>query len=189
MNLRTWARSSTSPVGLFIGGLQAGTEASATPPDTYGVGQTVVSTRSSPTTIGDMGQPVIPATASRSGRHVPGVRYQVLGADGLSAGFIVSLGVRGHQSAILFTRLSGTPLGTGRYRILDRQNGADEVLALVIRRTGFGHLSPYPSGLQGMAEGQVARTSVDVLDHAAAPRGLGCSQEGAGCHRTWVVRR
>jgi hypothetical protein len=66
-----------------------------------------------------------------------------------SAGFIVSLGVRGHQSAILFTRLSGIPLGVGRYRISDGGNGADEVLALVIRRTGFGRLSLYPSGLQG----------------------------------------
>jgi hypothetical protein len=85
------------------------------------------------------------------------------------SGFIVVWGPR-PPIAILFTRLSGTPLGVGRYRISDRGNGADEVLVLVIRRTGFRRLSPYPSGLQGMAEGQVARRSVDVLDHAA-PRG------------------
>ena len=52
--------------------------------------------------------------------------------NGPASGFVVSLGVRGSQSAILFTRMSGTPLGVGRYRISDRGNGADEILALVM---------------------------------------------------------
>jgi len=56
----------------------------------------------------------------------------VQGGDGPSSRFVLSLGVRGSQSAILFTRMSGTPLGVGRYRISDRGNGADEVLAQVM---------------------------------------------------------
>jgi hypothetical protein len=56
----------------------------------------------------------------------------VQGGDGSSSGFVVSLGARGSQSAILFTCMSGAPLGVGRYRISDRGNGAAELLALVM---------------------------------------------------------
>jgi hypothetical protein len=52
--------------------------------------------------------------------------------DGPSAAFVISLGVCGNQSAILFTRRSGTPLGVGRYRISQAADGADEILALVL---------------------------------------------------------
>ena len=52
--------------------------------------------------------------------------------DHSSAAFVVSLGVCGEQSAVLFTRRSGTPLAVGRYRISERANGADEILALVL---------------------------------------------------------
>jgi hypothetical protein len=52
--------------------------------------------------------------------------------DDTSSGFVVSLGVRGSQSAILLTRMGGAPLDVGRYRISDRGNGADEVVALVM---------------------------------------------------------
>jgi hypothetical protein len=52
--------------------------------------------------------------------------------DGSSAAFVISLGVCGNQSAILFTRRSGTPLGVGRYRISQAADGADEILALVL---------------------------------------------------------
>ena len=62
------------------------------------------------------------------------------------AAFVVSLGVGGHQSAILFTRRSGTPLGVGRYRISDRANGADEILALV--------MSGSPTSPTGVFRGQ-----------------------------------
>lgn len=53
-------------------------------------------------------------------------------ADRSSAAFVVSLGVCGQQSAILFTRRSGAPLAVGRYRISERANGADEILALLL---------------------------------------------------------
>jgi hypothetical protein len=56
----------------------------------------------------------------------------VEGDDGPSSGFVVSLGARGGQSAILFTRMSGAPLGVGRYRVSDRGNGAAELVALVM---------------------------------------------------------
>jgi hypothetical protein len=46
--------------------------------------------------------------------------------------FVVSLGGRGNQSAILFSRASGTPLGVGRYHISDRGDGTDEILALIM---------------------------------------------------------
>ena len=52
--------------------------------------------------------------------------------DRSSGTFVVSLGVCGEQSAVLFTRRSGTPLAVGRYRISERANGADEILALVL---------------------------------------------------------
>jgi len=52
--------------------------------------------------------------------------------DHSSGAFVVSLGVCGQQSAILFTRRSGTPLTVGRYRVSERANGADEILALVL---------------------------------------------------------
>jgi hypothetical protein len=44
----------------------------------------------------------------------------------------LSLGGRGQESAILFTRRGGTPLAEGRYRISDSADGADDVLALVM---------------------------------------------------------
>lgn len=56
----------------------------------------------------------------------------VNGADGSSEAFVVSLGVRGEQSAILFTRRRGAPLEVGRYRISAAANAEDEVIALVI---------------------------------------------------------
>jgi hypothetical protein len=46
--------------------------------------------------------------------------------------FVVSLGVRSDQGAILFTRTNGTPLGVGRYRISEPADGADEILALIL---------------------------------------------------------
>jgi hypothetical protein len=52
--------------------------------------------------------------------------------DQSSATFVVSLGVCGEQSAVLFTRRSGAPLALGRYRVSERANGADEILALVL---------------------------------------------------------
>jgi hypothetical protein len=52
--------------------------------------------------------------------------------SGSASRFTVSLGARGAGSTILFTGRSGAPLVPGRYRIADRGNGTDEVLALVV---------------------------------------------------------
>jgi hypothetical protein len=46
--------------------------------------------------------------------------------------FVVSLGVRSDQGAILFTRTNGTPLRVGRYRISEAADGAAEILALIL---------------------------------------------------------
>ena len=68
----------------------------------------------------------------------------VLNPDRSSGAFVVSLGVCGQQSAILFTRRLKTPLTMGRYRISERADGGDEILALVLtgsptRPTGVFH--------------------------------------------------
>ena len=52
--------------------------------------------------------------------------------DRSSAAFVLSLGVCGEQSAVLFTRRSGTPLEVGRYRISEGAAGENEILALVM---------------------------------------------------------
>ena len=64
--------------------------------------------------------------------------------DRSSGAFVVSLGVCGQQSAVLFTRRSGIPLAVGRYRIAEPANSEDEILALVLtgsptRPTGVFH--------------------------------------------------
>lgn len=56
----------------------------------------------------------------------------VQNADRSPGAFVVSLGVRSDQGAILFTRTNGTPLGVGRYRISEAADGADEILALIL---------------------------------------------------------
>lgn len=53
-------------------------------------------------------------------------------ADSSPGAFVVSLGVSSRRGAILFTRKTGTPLKVGRYRVSERANDADEILALVI---------------------------------------------------------
>ena len=52
--------------------------------------------------------------------------------DHSSGAFVVSLGVCGEQSAILFTRRNGAPLDVGRYRISSGADGENEILALVL---------------------------------------------------------
>jgi hypothetical protein len=56
----------------------------------------------------------------------------VQAADHSSAAFVVSLGVCGQQSAILFTRRTGAALDVGRYRISAGADGENEILALVL---------------------------------------------------------
>jgi hypothetical protein len=55
----------------------------------------------------------------------------VASGDDAPPAFVVSLGGRGEQSAIMFTHRSGAPLAVGRYRISER-DGSNEVLALVV---------------------------------------------------------
>jgi hypothetical protein len=52
--------------------------------------------------------------------------------DRSSGAFVVSLGVCGQQSAVLFTRRTGAPLAVGRYRVSAGADGENEVLALVL---------------------------------------------------------
>jgi hypothetical protein len=56
----------------------------------------------------------------------------VYAVDQSTAAFVVSLGVCGEQSAILFTRRNGAPLDVGRYRISAGADGVNEILALVM---------------------------------------------------------
>jgi hypothetical protein len=68
----------------------------------------------------------------------------VLNPDRSSGAFVISLGVCSPQGAILFTRRSTTPLAPGRYRISERANEPDEILALILtgsssRPTGAFH--------------------------------------------------
>ncbi len=53
-------------------------------------------------------------------------------ADSSPAAFVISLGAFSRHGAILFTRKSGSPLKVGRYRVSERANEADEILALVM---------------------------------------------------------
>jgi hypothetical protein len=53
-------------------------------------------------------------------------------ADSSPAAFVISLGASSRHGAILFTRKSGSPLKVGRYRVSERANEADEILALVM---------------------------------------------------------
>ena len=52
--------------------------------------------------------------------------------DRSSGAFVVSLGVCGEQSAILFTRRSAAALDVGRYRISPSASNENEVMALVL---------------------------------------------------------
>jgi hypothetical protein len=90
-------------------------------------------------------------TSTASGRAEFGAIRTV---DQSSAAFMVSLGICGVQSAILFTRGSEAPLAVGRYRISGRASGRDEVHALVL--TG----SPtHPTGVFQGESGWLAVTA------------------------------
>jgi hypothetical protein len=133
---------------LFVVTLGLASTAVAQSPQRFGSGHPVVGQAHSVATVatqdGDGGSPVGKLTAKPSS-----FRAQIRGAiatsalgdaefgavpasDHTPAAFVVSLGVGSQRDAILFTRADGTPLGVGRYRISDRANGVDEVLALVL---------------------------------------------------------
>ena len=68
-------------------------------------------------------------TASASGEAVFG---PPVAGGAKEPAFVVSLGVHDSESAILFTRMNGGPLGVGRYRIADMGNAPEEISALVV---------------------------------------------------------
>jgi hypothetical protein len=69
---------------------------------------------------------------SAAGEASGEAEFGSVSADRASSPFVLSLGARGDQSAVLFTRPSGTPLGVGKYRISNHADGADEIRALVM---------------------------------------------------------
>jgi hypothetical protein len=101
---------------LFLAGLVAASTAQLHPPETAGSSFFQAEIR------GDL-------AASASGEAEFGPVHTV---DQSSAAFVVSLGICGDQSAILFTRGSEAPLTVGRYRISSRASGTEEVSALVL---------------------------------------------------------
>jgi hypothetical protein len=52
--------------------------------------------------------------------------------DGTPAVFTLSLGANGSDGSVLFTRTNGTRFAPGTYSIGGRDNGADEILALIM---------------------------------------------------------
>jgi hypothetical protein len=56
----------------------------------------------------------------------------VLSPDQPSSTFVISLGSRGNHNAVLFTRNGGAPLAVGSYRISDKANGENGILALLL---------------------------------------------------------
>jgi hypothetical protein len=69
---------------------------------------------------------------SAAGEASGEAEFGSVSADSASSPFVLSLGARGDQSAVQFTRPSGTPLGVGKYRISNHADGADEIRALVM---------------------------------------------------------
>ena len=75
--------------------------------------------------------------------------------DGRPGSFNLSLGARGEDGAVLFSRASGARLTIGTYSIAAREDGADDVRALVV--TG----SPTrPTGVFQAEHGELVITSV-----------------------------
>ena len=75
--------------------------------------------------------------------------------DGRPGVFSLSLGARGQNGAVLFSRASGTRLSIGSYAVSARADGADDIRALVV--TG----SPtQPTGVFQAERGELVVTSV-----------------------------
>ena len=110
-------------------------------------------------------------TASASGDAAFGAIRTV---DQSSAAFVVSLGVCGDESAILFTRGSEAPLAVGRYRISGRASGRDEVHALVLTGSPTHPTGVFPgeSGwlvVTGVSDQLIAgRFEIDAVGFLAA---------------------
>jgi hypothetical protein len=79
----------------------------------------------------------------------------VAALDGRPGTFSLSLGARGEDGAVLFSRASGARLSIGTYPISDREDGDDDVRALVV--TG----SPTrPTGVFQAGSGELVITAV-----------------------------
>jgi hypothetical protein len=92
------------------------------------------------------------ATATPRGDAVFGT---VAAKDGRAGSFSLSLGARGDDGAVLFSRASGARLSIGTYSITARDEEADDVRALVV--TG----SPSrPSGVFQARSGELVITAV-----------------------------
>ena len=70
-------------------------------------------------------------------------------------GFALSLGARGQNGAVLFSRASGTRLSIGSYEVSARADGADDIRALVV--TGP---PTQPTGVFQAERGELVVTSV-----------------------------
>jgi hypothetical protein len=57
------------------------------------------------------------------------------GGDGAAEVFTLSLGTGGTNGSVLFTRTTGAPLGPGTYAVSGRDDGSDEIRALVMTGT------------------------------------------------------
>jgi hypothetical protein len=126
---------------LFLAGLVLASAAQAQTPDRTIMSHNAIAETPGGTTTGPVdGEGAEPRSSFRAavrGDVISNASGEaefgaVLNPDRSSGAITVSLGVCGEQSAILFTRRSGTPLAVGRYRISERANGADEILALVL---------------------------------------------------------
>ena len=75
--------------------------------------------------------------------------------DGHPGTFSLSLGARGEDGAVLFSRASGARLSIGTYQVSARDDGADDIRALVL--TGS---STQPTGVFQAQRGELVVTSV-----------------------------
>ena len=91
-------------------------------------------------------------TATPRGEAVFGT---VAPVDGHPGSFSLSLGARGEDGAVLFSRASGARVSIGTYQVSARDNGSDDVRALVV--TG----SPArPAGVFQAQSGELVITAV-----------------------------
>ncbi len=80
---------------------------------------------------------------------------RVPAVDGNAGAVSLSLGARGEDGAVLFSRASGARLSIGTYQVSARDDGADDIRALVV--TG----SPtQPTGVFQAQRGELVITSV-----------------------------
>ena len=87
----------------------------------------------------------------------------VRGHDGAPAVFTLSLGADGTNGSVLFTRMNGARLVPGTYAISGRDDGSDEIRALVMTGT-----ATHPTGVFRGQSGYLIVTS--ATDHVIQGR-------------------